>query len=544
MPRLNGCASVLAALMIWVSVQAQPTAAPATAPRVHTASGWVTGRQGQSHQSFLGIPYSAPPVGALRWKPPQALAPWRADHDATQFTPECPHVPEPGDDTPMPPMSEDCLVLNVWTPAADGKRRPVMVFIHGGAFMEGGINKEYDGTAFTKRGDVVFVNFQYRIGAFGFLQLDEAGGEGYAASGNLGILDQIAALRWVHANIEAFGGDPNNVMLFGESAGAVSVATLLSLEETEGLYAKALLESPRAPFVVTKPRAHRLAAQLIKLSGAKNFAQFKALDWQGIMKAEEALFRARFEDTCFSPVLDEQVIKEASQAKLIAGRGVQVPTLFGTNLEELKFWEKGEGLPMSTFSPELLTQHLKPLLGERARQVVDLYRRENVDRMPAEGNIMLLSDLTFRLPSIRLAEARSKKSPTWLYLFSYRGGEFGAGHADELPWIFEEKTPKGSIGTDAERRVLHELMQDTWITFARSGDPNHARLPAWPTYEGSRRATLQFDLQTAVVNDPYGALREAWDGVPFDGLTPDIDAASGMMTIGGGGQYWHWPPEH
>ena len=201
--------------------------------------------------------------------------------------------------------------------------------------MEGGINKEYDGSALTQRGDVVFVNFQYRIGAFGFLELDEAGGDAYAHSGNLGILDQIAALQWVHANIESFGGDPNNVMLFGESAGAVSVATLLSLDETQSLYAKALLESPRAPFVVTKPRARRLAAQLIKLSGAKDFARFKALDWQDIMKAEEGLFAARFEDTCFSPVLDGQVIREgASQAKLIAGRGVQgLPTVFGTNLE-------------------------------------------------------------------------------------------------------------------------------------------------------------------------------------------------------------------
>ena len=544
MPTLNRCMLGLAALLLWPWAQEHARAAPAVAPRVHTTSGWVAGKQSQTFQTFLGIPYSAPPVGALRWKAPQAMVAWSRDRDATQFAPECPHVPEPGDDTPMPPMSEDCLVLNVWTPAADGKRRPVMVFIHGGAFMEGGINKEYDGSALTQRGDVVFVNFQYRIGAFGFLELDEAGGETYAHSGNLGILDQIAALRWVHANIEAFGGDPNNVMLFGESAGAVSVATLLSLDETQGLYAKAVLESPRAPFVVTKPRARQLAAQLVKLSGVKDFAQFKSLDWQDIMKAEEALFLARFEDTCFSPVLDGQVLKEASQAKLIAGRGVHVPTVFGTNLEELKFWEKGEGLPMSSFPLELLTQHLRPLLGDRAPHVVDLYRRENVDRTPAEGNIMLLSDLTFRLASIRLAEARSKADPTWLYLFSYRGGEYGAGHADELPWIFEEKTPKGSIGTEAERRVLHELMQDTWIAFARSSNPKHAPLPAWPNYDGSRRATMQFDLHTAVVNDPYGELRKAWEGVPFDGLSPDIDAASGMMTIAGGGQYWHWPPEH
>lgn len=513
-------------------------------PRVHTTGGWVKGKQGGSYISFLGIPYAAPPVGTLRWQPPQAVKEWAGDKEATRFASECPHVPEPGDDTPMPPMDEDCLVLNVWTPATDQKHRPVMVFIHGGAFMEGGINKEYDGSAFTQRGGVVFVNLQYRIGAFGFLELDEDGGNAYAKSGNLGILDQIAALKWVHDNVAAFGGDPDNITLFGESAGAVSVATLLSLDETKGLYHKAILESPRAPFVVTNVRARRLAAQLIKLSGAKDFAAFKALDWRNVMKAESALFEARFEDTCFSPVLDETVIKEASQAKLIAGRGVRVPTVFGTNLEELKFWEKGEGLPMSKFSPELLAQHLRPLLGGRARSTVDMYRRDNVDRTPEQGNITLLSDLTFRLASIRLAEARSKVSPTWMYLFSYRGGEFGAGHAEELPFVFDTKTPKGSIGSEDERRALQVLMQDTWIAFARSSDPNNAGLSAWARYDAARRATMQFDLKSASIDDPYSAMRRAWDGVPFDGRTPDIDQASGLMTIAGGGLYWHWPPEH
>jgi para-nitrobenzyl esterase len=295
---------------------------------------------------------------------------------------------------------------------------------------------------------------------------------------------------------------------------------------------------------VSKPRARRVTAQLIKLSGVKDFGEFKTLPWQGVMKAEEALFKARFEDTCFSPVLDGKVINEPSQAKLIAGRGVQVPTVFGTNLEELKYWEKGEGLLMSKFSPDLLSQHLKGLLGEHAGEVIDMYRRENVDHTAEEGNLMLLSDLTFRMASIRMAEGRARTSPTWLYLFTYRGGEYGAGHAEELPWIFDQKTPKGTIGTDAERHAMHAWMQDTWIAFARSSDPNHAPLPMWPRYDAASRATMEFDLKMRVVNDPYGPMRQAWKNVPFNGLVPDIDQASGMMTIAGGGLYWRWPPEH
>jgi para-nitrobenzyl esterase len=507
---------------------------------VETGSGPVEGQAEGTLQVFRAIPYAAPPTGKFRWRPPVAAGTWTKVRPAHSAGPICPQVQEPGTTNPLGPISEDCLTLNVWTPHADSNKRPVMVFIHGGAFMEGGTTAEYDGAALAQRGGLVFVNFQYRIGTLGFLELADIGGQGFERSGNLGVLDQIAALKWVHANIAAFGGDPDNILLFGESAGAVSVATLLAADVAYGLFHKALLESPRAPFIVTKARATRIARQEMTLAGVRTFHDFEGLSWQALMAAQEKLFHARFEDTSFSPVLDGVVISEPTQRKILDGRGADVPVVIGTNLEELKFWEMGEGLTLSKLTPEAVATHLQPLLGDKARSVVDQYIRDNPDHSQGAGIVMLLSDLTFRMASVRIAEAHSAHHPTWLYLFSYRGGEYGAGHAAELPYVFGSNVPPGSLGTERERGILKGQIQDAWIAFARTGNPNHPHLPAWPRYAAKTRSTLDLGIDSHVVDDPYSTLREAWAPVPFDGLKPDIDQASGLMTMGGGGEYWRW----
>jgi para-nitrobenzyl esterase len=509
-------------------------------PLVRTTYGSVEGTVEPGLLVFRGIPYAAPPVGKLRWRPPVAPSPWKSVRPARSFAPICPQVQEPGESGALPPMSEDCLGLNIWTPGADSGKRPVMVFIHGGAFMEGGTNGAYNGATLARRGGLVFVNFQYRIGTLGFLELADMGGPAFAESGNLGILDQIAALQWVHANVASFGGDPDNVLLFGESAGAVSVATLLATDRAQGLFQKALLESPRAPFVVTKVRATRIALQEMTLAGTRTFQEFERLSWQALMAAQAKLFDARFEDTSFSPVLDGAVLAEPAQRRIFEGRSAQVPVVIGTNLEELKFWELGEGLPLSSLEPDAVARHLEPLLGGKANPAVDLYIKDNPDHSRGEGIILLLSDLTFRMTSIRIAEAQSERQPTWMYIFSYRGPQYGAGHAAELSYVFGSHTPPGSSGTEQERKILQDQIQESWISFARNGSPNHAGLPQWPTYDTRTRATMEFGIPSKLVPDPYPAQRKVWDDVPFDGLKPDIDQASGLMTIGGGGKYWKW----
>jgi para-nitrobenzyl esterase len=532
-----------AALIAGVSPKVQAVAhdkSDAAGVIVETTAGRVEGRAGEGLTVFRGLPYASAPVGALRWQPPVPVSAWSAIRPADEPKPQCPQVQEPGTTRALPPMSEDCLYLNIWTPRADAGKRPVMVFIHGGAFMEGGTNREYDGSALARRGGLVFVNLQYRIGTFGFLELGDIGGKEYASSGNLGILDQIEALKWVRANISGFGGDPDNVTIFGESAGAVSVATLLANDEARGLFRRALLESPRAPFTVTRARATRLARQEMAFAGVATVRELHALSWQALMAAQEKLFQARFEDTSFSPVLDGVVIVEPTQAKILSGRGAHIPVVFGTNLEELRFWEAGEGLPLSQFPADKVAAHLQPLLGDRASQVVSLYQHDNPDHSPGMGMLMLLSDLTFRMASVRLAEAQSQHSPTWLYLFSYRGGPFGAGHAAELPFVFGQSAGSESATTQRDREALKNQIQEAWIAFARHSDPNHPGLPGWPRYDVGQRHTMDFDTPSRVVRDPYSRQRRAWNAVPFDGLKPDMDQASGIMTLEGGGKYWHW----
>jgi para-nitrobenzyl esterase len=529
------------AILAWAISALGPTLAPAAEQQtvvVRSPAGSVEGVVEQGLQIFRGIPYAKAPVGNLRWRPPMPMDPWPQLRNAHAFGPLCPQVQEPGTSEPLPPMSEDCLLLNIWTPAADSAHRPVMVFIHGGAFMEGGAIPDYNGEDLAHRG-VVYVNFQYRIGSLGFLELADIAGDRLAESGNVGLLDQIAALKWVRANIAAFGGDPDNVTVFGESAGAVSVANLLAVEASRGLFARALLESPRAPYTVSRERATRLAKQELKLAGVHTPEELERLSWQQLMHAQEELFHARFEDTSFSPIVDGVVIHQPAQLQLIRGAGARVPVVLGTNLEELKFWEVEEGLPLSHFAPGAVAAHLRPLLGGTAEQVVDHYVRANPWHTQGDGIVMLLSDLTFRLPLLRVAEAISARQPTWVYLFSYQGGPDGAGHSAEVPYVFGVG-PLGTLGTEQQRNQLKEQIQATWVAFARSGNPDHAGLPHWPRYDVPTRATLNIDLTSRIEADPFGTLRQSWQAVPFDGLKPDIEQASGLMTIGGGGKYWRW----
>jgi len=412
-----------------------------------------------------------------------------------------------------------------------------MVFIHGGAFIEGSArNTGYDGAVLARRGDLVVVTLQYRLGPFGFLELSEIGGSEYAGSGNNGIRDQVAALRWVRQNIANFGGDPKNVTVFGESVGATSVGILLAIPEARGLFDKAILQSNSAVRVGNDlSRARELARQFLRVAHANSVEDLRRLSMSELRAAEQRLFDCVFEDSSFGPTWDGTVIDEPAMKIIQEGRGARVPVLLGTNLDEIRYWSTIEELPLESKPPALLEKQVAAIVGDRASALVDTYQR--ADSEYGEAVIHLETDLLFRMTSIRMAEAIADLQPTYMYLFTYRStspwARYESAHSMEVPFVFgliDELDSIDFIGRGPSRALLMEQMQQAWIQFARTGDPNHPRLPHWPRYERTRRATMQLGLDSKVLEDPLGAQRRSWDGVPFDGVRPSVAEVAVFLT--------------
>jgi para-nitrobenzyl esterase len=498
----------------------------------------VRGDSQSGVQVFRGIRFAEPPVGSLRFHPPIEPKPWKEVQAALDFAPACPQLVtiDPTENNNSV-QSEDCLAVNVWTPAPDTKKRPVMVFIHGGAFIEGSArNTGYDGATLAERGDLVIVSLQYRLGPFGFLELSEIAGPDYAGSGNNGIRDQIAALRWVQKNIARFGGDPSNVTIFGESVGATSVGILLAIPEARGLFHRAILESNSAARVGHDlPKARELARQFLKVADARGIDDLNKLSMVQLRSAEERLFDNIFGDSSFGPTWDGVVIPEPAMKMIRDGRGATVPVLLGTNLDEVRYWSTIEELPLEAKPPNLLQAQVAAIVGPRARALIDTYRR--ADSNYGDAVIHLETDLLFRMTSIRMAEAISNRQPTYMYLFTYRStspvARYESAHSMELPFVFgliDELDAIGFIGRGPDREPLMRQMQQAWIHFARTGDPNHAGLPRWPRYDRSSRATMEFGLECKVLDDPLSAQRASWDGIPFDGVTPSVAQAAVFLT--------------
>jgi len=490
---------------------------------------------------FRGIRFAEPPIGRLRFHPPVPPAPWTEIRPALDFAPACPQMVavDPTENNNSV-MAEDCLALNIWTPKADARKRPVMVFIHGGAFVEGSArNTWYDGTALAERGDVVVVTVQYRLGALGFLELSEIAGKDYAESGNLGILDQIAALRWVQKNIAAFGGDRNNVTLFGESVGATSVGILMAAPAAKGLFHKAILESNSAVRVGNDlARATELARAFMKVAGASTVEELQSLGMLQIRRAQEKLFETVFGDSSFGPTWDGAVIPEPAMKMILAGKAATIPVLLGTNLDEIRFWSTVEDLPLETKPEALLEKQVAGIVGAGAKKVIATYR--NTDSSYGDAVIHLGTDLLFRMTSIRMAEAICSRQPTYMYLFTYRSTspvtKYGSAHSIELPFVFgviNELDAIAFTGRDPHRETLERQIQQAWINFARTGDPNHSGLPKWPRYNTTTRATMELGTSSRVVNDPQSEQRAAWDKIPFDGVNPSVPQVSIFLSDNG-----------
>jgi para-nitrobenzyl esterase len=502
-----------------------------------TRAGPVRGVRCDGVCRFGGVPFARPPVGPLRFRPPEPPLEWTERRDATRLGRPAPQNPDPLDHIygeRLAPGDEDCLTLNIWTPGIDGERRPVMVCIHGGAFVIGaGRWPWYDGRRLVRRGDVVLVTINYRLGALGFLDLSEIGDAGHAASGNHGLLDQVTALRWVRDNIERFGGDPGDVTVFGESAGGISISCLMAMPEARGLFRRAIVMSG-GPNLVRFPGTSRAVARaFLRMAGVRDFDGLRGRPTGALLRAQKRFLR-RNEfggDLVFGPVVDGSVLPEPPLHAIRAGCARDVTLLTGTTLDEARLWSLYVPILRWT-SPRALDGVLKDAVGDRWRDVVATYARSRPRETGGNLTMAINGDLLFRMPAVRLAEAQSVHRPadTRMYLFAWktpvRGGRLGSPHAVDVPFVFGNLDASGVelyTGSGADREALSRRVQDAWIGFARRGDPNHPGLPEWPAYRAEGRATLVFDGLPTVEMDPQLERRSVWDAVPFDGVVPPIE---------------------
>ena len=476
----------LAFAAIWLlaacsaSAQSQPV-------QVRVDSGALTGASDGQIERFQGVPYAQPPVGALRWRPPQSLPPWTDARPAQAFGASCMQpAPMRGAPTgsPAAQMSEDCLTLNVWAPAASGSPRPVMVWLHGGGNDRGtSAGAYYDGSAFARDG-VVLVSLNYRLGGLGFFAhpaLTKEAGPGEPTA-DYGLMDQIAALQWVRRNIAAFGGDPGNVTLFGESAGGEDVLLLMSAPSARGLFAKAIVESGGEWNVIPDlAKAEREGVAVAAKAGlpgdAVTAAQLRALP--------ASAFTGMGEDEDSGPSVDGRLLPESALAAFRNGHAAPVPLIIGTNGNEGSLLGDAPVDPARLF--QLTPEELKTLRGAYGQAAAD----------DAAFSRLIWRDGFFAGPSRWAAAHQSAHAPVWLYRFSYilsplRSRRTGADHGSEIPFVFDSS--RSPFLSDDDRKMIN-TMHGCWVAFARTGKPDCPGAGPWPAYDPKSEQLMAFGDQ-------------------------------------------------
>lgn len=487
---------------------------------VETTQGPIEGREKDGFLLFAGVPYAAPPVGEARFKAARPPEPWAEVRDATRFGPAAPQIPTGGLTSSTPVRwDEDCLTLNIATPAADGGKRPVLFWIHGGAYRTGqGAIPWYSGESFATRGDIVTVSINYRLGALGFLDLTHLGPD-YATSGVNGLLDQITALRWVRDNIARFGGDPEKITIAGESAGGFAVSTLLASPETVGLFRGAIPQSGAAQHTLPKSAGEICAEKFMATSGARTAAELAALGAEAVLDAQNRVAAQIGEGpgelatfgvpvSAFYPVEGNAVVPVPPLEAITAGMGSDVAVMTGSNRDETTLWGYGD-------VDEEKLERYADVYGASA--ALDVYRKTRGGALPDELLIALTTDHMFRIPAIRLLEARIQADPNsrnWLYLFAWKSrafdGRLGATHALEIPFAFDNLDKAGVdifLGPGESPQHVADVMHRAWTGFIRDQDPG------WGAYALDERLTMRFDEESTVVADPDAEERSAWDGI-------------------------------
>ena len=516
------------------------------APIVTTQAGPVRGLARADVENFIEVPYAAPPVGPLRFRPPQPASPWTEVRPADRWrfrTPQLPdggHLRAPKKYVAMlgvpyaPELAEDSLTVNIWTPSStDGGRRPVLFFIHGGGYVFGQAGQPaFDGESFARRHDVVFVSVTHRLNAFGFLFLDSIAGPGYQGSGNAGLLDLVAALEWVRDNAAAFGGDPGNVTIAGESGGAAQVSLLMVMERARGLFHRAVCESGFAFSLKSPEAAERYAAGLIaELGGDVRAAT--AVPMRELLAAQVRLAAKQGGDTlrAIGPVLDGTVFTETPEEAWDRGHGSAVPLLAGWTLDEVALFS-GQDIDATIPVPDLF--QAPPPDGQRAGfdpsadglAAISSWGGGDGARViaarralfPGESDAIvvrrLLSDIMFRRPQERVALARDATgSDTYLYRFQWASPmmyPLGAPHCAGIAPFFGNEQLVAFTRDNPDAHALAETMSSALSAFMRIGNPTTSGRP-WPRYRADTRAVMIFDQQSVVLLDPERSVRLALD---------------------------------
>ncbi|MEV2278082.1 carboxylesterase family protein [Nocardiopsis sp. NPDC049922] len=498
-----------------------PEASRTSTPVVDLETGRLAGADESGVAVFRGVPYAAPPVGELRWRPARPHPGWSGTRDATVDGPSAPQMYLPHGDPILgghgaPPFSDDCLTLNVWTPSVDDAARPVLVWIHGGGFVSGsGSLPIYSGRTLADNGDLVVVSVNYRIGALGYLCLDDA--DDADESANVWITDLVAALHWVRQNIARFGGDPDRVTVAGQSGGALSTAALTGHPKARHLFQRAILQSPPLGLELPDRAAYaRHCAGFLDLLGTRDPAELRAMQWERLIHATGAFFAATsrwgYWATPFLPVVDDATMARHPVESLLQDADPDIDVLIGWTREEATF-----GFALSeeyaTATQERVVRRLAETFG--ARDAATAYRAYAAARpgsRPVDVLTDLITDELFRIPAVNVAEARAESGrPVWAYQFDYptpaHEGLLGATHCLELPFVFDNfdqwaHAPFVADMPPQSRDALARAMHRAWISFARTGDPNHDGLPVWDRYDRPSRGTMRFDTITGIVHDP------------------------------------------
>jgi para-nitrobenzyl esterase len=509
-------------------------------PSAETTAGAVRGATIEGIAAFRCIPYGAPTSGANRFMPPRRPTPWAGVRDALDYTGHAPQQglrpptrPELADFSGPPdttPETEDCLTLSVWTPGLDGAKRPVMVWLHGGAFSYGTANvARLQGSRLARRGDVVVVTVNQRLNIFGFLDLSAIGGAEFAASGNAGALDMVAALEWVRDNIERFGGDPGNVTIFGESGGGGKVCTLMTMPAARGLFHRAIVQSGAAVRLREPDRATRLTDAVLRVLGLSgtDLRKLQSLPMAQLLAAVDPALKALgppaqplFDRYPFGPVVDGTIVPRHPFDRSAPDISADIPLMIGDMKDEMaSFLARDDKVWHRTLTEQELPERIAPVAGQHADRVIDTYRRLYPDANPAERLIATLTDSNFRIRSLIVAahKARQARAPVYMYSFEWdtpvQGGRLKAPHALDVPFTFDTIDLTNATDRSAEAHRLAATMSATWAAFARAGRPDNAAIPHWPAYDLETRATLMLDAECRVANDPRGETRQLWQEI-------------------------------
>ncbi|MBN1833605.1 MAG: carboxylesterase/lipase family protein [Deltaproteobacteria bacterium] len=533
LPQNNSFLFILSALifttaaMIWGCKSDVPsTRSESTLNLVETSNGPVRGLNEDGIHVFKGLRYAAPPVGRLRFKPPVPPEPWTEPVDAYEYGNRAMQGSGPGGPADgVQKADEDCLFLNIWTPGLDGKKRPVMVWLHGGGFSAGSGGDAFcNGKNLSHKGDVVVVTVNHRLNVFGFLQLSEDWSPDYASSGQAGMLDIVMSLKWVKDNINRFGGDPGNVTIFGESGGGRKVAMLMAMEPAKGFFHKAIIQSGSGLDAPSKADAVALGRELLKKLGIVegDVEALISIDAQKIFDAQPSMPPSPPSPSGqltvpiggFVPCVDGIVLKHKPFMPDAPAISADVPLMIGSNKDEMAIFH-GNDPKFGKYTEEEFIEHVHSVLPGKADELIPALRSAFPDYSPTDLIVATDSLKGYFIATVFQAERKAAlgEAPVYVYLMVWEtladNGRLRAHHALDVPLVFDNvESNRSMVGPGPKPQRMADIMSSVWIAFARTGNPNTGGLPQWPTYDPKNRSTIFLDIESHVVERPYETIRQ------------------------------------